>query len=195
MNVKTLIQIFLIFTILLITLFFFYKYFYQTSNQSQLEQNEIIIEKSPLKENVNNVIEDLSFENIDMNGNKFKIDSKFGEISVDEENSVKLIDVKAEIKIVGKDTIFITSKKADYNKVNLKTKFYVDVNIFYQENLITSENFYIDLSKNFASINGNIVFNNKNMESYADIIDFNILDESITINMFDKEDRIKIKRK
>ena len=195
MNVKTLIQIFLIFTILLITLFFFYKYFYQTSNQSQLEQNEIIIEKSPLKENVNNIIEDLSFENIDMNGNKFKIDSKFGEISVDEENSVKLIDVKAEIKIVGKDTIFITSKKADYNKVNLKTKFYIDVNIFYQENLITSENFYIDLSKNFASINGNIVFNNKNMESYADIIDFNILDESITINMFDKEDRIKIKRK
>ena len=195
MNVKTLIQIFLIFTILLITLFFFYKYFYQTSNQSQLEQNEIIIEKSPLKENVNNVIEDLSFENIDMNGNKFKIDSKFGEISVDEENSVKLIDVKAEIKIVGKDTIFITSKKADYNKVNLKTKFYVDVNIIYQENLITSENFYIDLSKNFASINGNIVFNNKNMESYADNIDFNILDESITINMFDKEDKIKIKRK
>ena len=195
MNVKTLIQIFLIFTTLLITLFFFYKYFYQTSNQLQLEQNEIIIEKSPLKENVNNVIEDLSFENIDMNGNKFKIDSKFGEISVDEENSVKLIDVKAEIKIVGKDTIFITSKKADYNKVNLKTKFYIDVNIFYQENLITSENFYIDLSKNFASINGNIVFNNKNMESYADIIDFNILDESITINMFDKEDRIKIKRK
>ena len=195
MNVKTLIQIFLIFTTLLITLFFFYKYFYQTSNQSQLEQNEIIIEKSPLKENVNNIIEDLSFENIDMNGNKFKIDSKFGEISVDEENSVKLIDVKAEIKIVGKDTIFITSKKADYNKVNLKTKFYIDVNIFYQENLITSENFYIDLSKNFASINGNIVFNNKNMESYADNIDFNILDESITINMFDKEDRIKIKRK
>ena len=33
------------------------------------------------------------------------------------------------------------------------------------------------------------------MESFADNIDFNILEESITINMFDKEDRIKIKRK
>ena len=130
-----------------------------------------------------------------MKGNKFKIDSKFGEISIDEENSVKLTDVKAEIKIVGKDTIFITSKKADYNKVNLKTKFYINVNIFYQANLVSSDNFYIDLSKNFASINGNIVFNNKNIESYADNIDFNILDESITINMFDKEDKIKIKRK
>ena len=91
--------------------------------------------ESSLKEKADNVIEDLSFENIDMNGNKFKIDSKFGEISIDEENSVKLTDVKAEIKIVGKDTIFITSEKADYNKVNLKTKFYINVNIFYQANL------------------------------------------------------------
>ena len=130
-----------------------------------------------------------------MDGNKFKIDSKFGEISIDDENSVKLTDVKAKIKMVGKDTIFITSEKADYNKLNLKTKFYINVNILYQANLITSDNFYIDLSKNFASINGNIIFNNKNMESFADNIDFNILEESITINMFDKEDKIKIKRK
>ena len=195
MNVKTLTQIFLIFTIFLITLFFFYKYFYQTVDQSELDQNEIIIEKSSLKEKADNIIEDLSFENIDMDGNKFKIDSKFGEISIDDENSVKLTDVKAKIKMVGKDTIFITSEKADYNKLNLKTKFYINVNILYQANLITSDNFYIDLSKNFASINGNIIFNNKNMESFADNIDFNILEESITINMFDKEDKIKIKRK
>ena len=194
MNVKTLTQIFLIFTIVLITLFFFYKYFYQTVDQSELDQNEIIIEKSSLKEKADNIIEDLSFENIDMDGNKFKIDSKFGEISIDDENSVKLTDVKAKIKMVGKDTIFITSEKADYNKLNLKTKFYINVNILYQANLITSDNFYIDLSKNFASINGNIIFNNKNMESFADNIDFNILEESITINMFDKEDKIKIKR-
>ena len=39
------------------------------------------------------------------------------------------------------------------------------------------------------------MFNNKNMESYADNIDFNIIEESISINMFDKEDKIKIKRK
>ena len=195
MNIKTLTQIFLIFTIVLITLFFFYKYFYQTVDQSELDQNEIIIEKSSLKEKADNIIEDLSFENIDMDGNKFKIDSKFGEISIDDENSVKLTDVKAKIKMVGKDTIFITSEKADYNKLNLKTKFYINVNILYQANLITSDNFYIDLSKNFASINGNIIFNNKNMESFADNIDFNILEESITINMFDKEDKIKIKRK
>ena len=79
--------------------------------------------------------------------------------------------------------------------MSLKTKFYINVNIRYEENIVTSDNFDIDLSKNFASINGNVVFNNKNMESYADNIDFNIIEESISINMFDKEDKIKIKRK
>ena len=61
--------------------------------------------------------------------------------------------------------------------------------------MIISDNFNIDLSKNVASINGNVIFNNKNIESYADNIDFNLIDENISINMFDKEDNIKIKKK
>ena len=195
MNIKTVTQVFLLFIIISITLFFFYKYFYQSSKQIEVEQNNLIIQENSLKEKADNVIEDLSFENVDMDGNKFKIDSKFGEISIDDKDSVKLIDVKATIKMVGKDIIYITSDRADYNKVDLKTKFYINVNILYQSNLVTSDNFYIDLSKNFASINGNIEFNNNNLESYADNIDFNILDESISINMFDKEDKIKINRK
>ena len=195
MNVKTLTQIFLILAIISVTLFFFYKYFYQTNNPIELVEKETFKEQNLIEKKIDNIIEDLTFENIGIDGNVFKIDSKYGEFSVDNEDSVELTDVRATIKIVGRDTIFITSKKADYNKLSLKTKFYINVNIRYEENIVTSDNFYIDLSKNFASINGNVVFNNKNMESYADNIDFNLIDENITINMFDKEDNIKIKRK
>jgi len=195
MNVKTLTQIFLILAIISVTLFFFYKYFYKTNNPIELVEKEIFKEQNLTEKKIDNIIEDLTFENIGIDGNAFKIDSKYGEFSVDNENSVELTDVRATIKIVGRDTIFITSKKADYNKSSLKTKFYINVNIRYEENIVTSDNFYVDLSKNFASINGNVVFNNKNMESYADNIDFNIIEESISINMFDKEDKIKIKRK
>ena len=195
MNVKTLTQIFLILAIISITLFFFYKYFYQTNNPIELVEKETFKEQNLIEEKIDNIIEDLTFENIGMDGNKFKIDSKYGEFSVDNENSVELTDVRATIKMIGRDTIFITSEKADYNKLSLKTKFYINVSIRYEENIVTSDNLYIDLSKNFASINGNVVFNNKNMESYADNIDFNIIEESISINMFDKEDKIKIKRK
>ena len=195
MNVKTLTQIFLILAIISVTLFFFYKYFYQTNNPIELVEKETFKEQNLIEKKIDNIIEDLTFENIGIDGNVFKIDSKYGEFSVDNEDSVELTDVRATIKIVGRDSIFITSKKADYNKLSLKTKFYINVNIRYEENIVTSDYFDIDLSKNFASINGNVVFNNENMESYADNIDFNIIEESISINMFDKEDKIKIKRK
>ena len=195
MNVKTLTQVLLVLAIISITLFFFYKYFYQTNNPIEIVDKEVIKEQNLSEEKGDNIIEDLTFENIDINENKFKINSKYGEFSIDNENSVQLTDVRATIKMVGRDTIFITSEKADYNKLSLKTKFYINVNIRYEENTVTSDNLYIDLSKNFASINGNVVFNNNNMESYADNIDFNIIEESISINMFDKEDKIKIKRK
>ena len=72
MNVKTVTQVFLIFTIILITLFFFYKYFYQTNNPLELVENEIIEEQNSLEEKADNVIVDLSFENIDMDGINLK---------------------------------------------------------------------------------------------------------------------------
>ncbi len=195
MNVKTLTQVFLIFITISITLFFFYKYFYQKSDPLEIVEQKSFDEQILIEEKVENIIKDLTFENIDTNGNKFRIESKYGEFTSDDENTVKLTDVKAKIDIKGKDSIFIASKKAIYNKLSLKTKFYIDVNINYQENIIESDNFKIDLSKNNASINGNVIFNNNNIESYADNIDFNLVEENITINMFDNEDNIKIKRK
>ena len=101
MNVKTLTQIFLILAIILITLFFFYKYFYQTNNPIELVEKETVKEQDLTEKIIDNVIEDLTFENIGMDGNTFKIDSKYGEFSVDNENSVELTDVRATIKMDG----------------------------------------------------------------------------------------------
>ena len=72
MNVKTLTQVFLVLTIVSITLFFFYKYFYQTSNQIELSDKEKVEEKKITDEKIDSIIEDLTFENIDMDGNIFQ---------------------------------------------------------------------------------------------------------------------------
>ena len=41
----------------------------------------------------------------------------------------------------------------------------------------------------------NVIINNNYMESYADNLELNLLNRDIIINMFDKEDNIKINRK
>ena len=89
----------------------------------------------------------------------------------------------------------MSSNFAKYNELNFDTLFYDNVKITYENNLIKSDNLNISLDKSVASITSNVIINNNYMESYADNIELNLLNRNIIINMFDKEDNIKINRK
>ena len=70
MNVKTLTQVFLILTTISITLFFFFKYFYQKNNTLELVDKEIVEEKILVDEKIDNIINDLTFEVIKLSTNR-----------------------------------------------------------------------------------------------------------------------------
>ena len=106
-----------------------------------------------------------------------------------------LKEVTGTIYLTNRSPINISSDFAKYNKLNFDTLFYDNVEITYENNLIKSEKLNISLDKNVASINNNVIINNNYMESYADNIELNLLNRDIIINMFDKEDNIKINRK
>ena len=195
MNLKTLIQIFLSILIISITILFFFKYFYNVQEPEELVDIKKDDRKIITKETTMDIIENLRFENTDINGNKFLISAKYGEINTDEVDVLNLQEVTGVIYLVNKSPINIYSDFAKYNKVNFETIFYDNVKIYYEENSIKSNNLEIKLDKNLASINGNVVYNNAEVVSYADNIEFNLLKENVIINMFDKEDNIKINRK
>ena len=106
-----------------------------------------------------------------------------------------LKEVTGIIYLTNRSPINISSNFAKYNKLNFDTVFYEDVKITYENNLIESDNLNISLDKSLASINGNVIINNNYMESYADNVELDLLNRDIIINMFDKEDNIKINRK
>ena len=195
MNLKTLIQIFLSILTISITILFFFKYFYNVQEPEELVDIKKDDRKIISKETTMDIIENLRFENTDINGNKFLINAKYGEINTDEVDVLNLQEVTGVIYLVNKSPINIYSNFAKYNKVNFETIFYDNVKIYYEENSIKSNNLEIKLDKNLASINGNVVYNNAEVVSYADNIEFNLLKENVIINMFDKEDNIKINRK
>ena len=195
MNLKTLIQIFLSIITISIIILFFFKYFYNVQKPAELLDIKKDIENINLNEETQNIIENLKFENIDFNGNRYLIEARYGEINVNDINVLNLTGVNGIIYLVNKPPINIFSDFAKYNKINYETIFYTNVNINYEENSIKSDNFQISINKSLASINGNIVYNNSEVVSYADNIEFNLLSENVIINMFDKEDNIKINRK
>jgi len=195
MNLKTLIQIFLSIITITIIILFFFKYFYNVQEPAELLVIKKDIENIASSEETQNIIENLKFENIDINGNRFLIEARYGEINANDINVLNLVEVNGIIYLLNKPPINISSDFAKYNKINFETIFYTNVNINYEENSIKSDNFQINVNKSLASINGNIVYNNSEVVSYADNIEFNLLSESVIINMFDKEDNIKINRK
>ena len=195
MNLKTLIQIFLSILTISITILFFFKYFYNVQEPAELIDVKKDVGQIISKETTQDIIKDLRFENTDINGNKFLLEAKYGEINTEEVDVLNLQDVKGIIYLVNKSPINIYSDFAKYNKKNFETIFYSNVKINYEENSIKSDNLQISLDKNLASINGNVIYNNSEVVSYADNIEFNLLSGNVIINMFDKEDNIKINRK
>ena len=195
MSLKTYIQFFLLLLIITITVLFFFKYFFTDKSSADRIPKNPIEEEIILDENIENVIENLKFENIDVYGNKFVINAKYGEINSDTLEILLLKEVTGKIYLTNRSPINISSNFAKYNKINFDTIFYENVKIAYENNLIKSDNLNISLDISLASINGNVIMNNNYMESYADNIELNLLNRDIIINMFDKEDNIKINRK
>ena len=111
---------------------------------------------------------------------------------IENPNLINLQSVNAKIKFDKKNEIIITSHEAIYNNTTYNTKFSGDVLITFEDQIITCDFMEAKLSENIAIISGNIFYKNYSSEIYADKIEFNLLDRSSKISMFNENEKIKI---
>ena len=186
MNKKTLIQIVLLSFLLIISVSFYYNYF---SIDIKTEKGEI---KNNVKSNDQNLIKDLSYFSKDIHGNEYIIKAKTGTADIENPNLINLKIVNAKIKFDKKNEIIVTSQEAIYNNTTYDTKFSGDVLITFEDQLVTCDLMEAKLSENIAIISGNIFYKNFSSEIYADKIEFNLLNRSSKISMFNENEKIKI---
>ena len=186
MNKKTLIQIVLLSFLLIISVSFYYNYFLI---DIKADKKEI---KNNVKSDDQNLIQDLSYLSKDIHGNEYIIKAKTGMADIENPNLINLQNVNAKIKFDKKNEIIVTSQEAIYNNVTYDTKFSGDVLITFENQLVTCDFMEAKLSENIAIISGNIFYKNYLSEIFADKIEFNLLDRSSKISMFNKNEKIKI---
>ena len=68
--------------------------------------------------------------------------------------------VEAIIKLNNNEKILITSNKAKFNNENYETTFTGNVFIFYLDNKIRCEKFYISIENNFANVTDSVIYEN-----------------------------------
>ena len=145
-----------------------------------------------IKKNEVNLISNLKYKSFDTMGNEYLINSKSAEVSSNNEELIKLIDVSAKIILKNKSPIYINSDYAIHNKNEFDTKFYENVYIVHDDLKIFSENLDLMYNSNFVSLYNIKEIYNKNIKLKADKIDFDLLTKDVSINMYKNDQKVKI---
>ena len=190
MNKKTLIQLFLL-TILALTSIVYY-YFYKNTGVDINSFNKKKSTEITINENSSNIIKKIFYTSTDSLGNKFEIRSEFGEINIENPDTIYMTKVSAIIYIANSEPIRIKSKFAKYDKSNYETNFNENVLLSYQNHKIRSKNLDLSFENNLATIYKEIVYNNDNTKLYADILKIDLITKNSRISMDNNYKKVKI---
>ncbi len=189
MKKSIILKILLILSLIILTWFIYSNFF----------KKHKIVDAQNLKEKTktynSNLLENIEYISNDTKGNEYIIKAKNGEIDLNQNNIIYLVDVKALIKLDNSNEINITSDFGKYNTNNYDTIFSKSVIIDYLDNKITGEYLDFSLKRNSMIISRNVVYTNTENVLKADVIELNLQTKDTKIFMYDKDKKINIKNK
>ena len=179
-----------ILSLIIIIIFFSYRFFlYEEKKKEENLLNKI--DENIIKKKDTNIIQDLNYNSTDENGNIYKIFSETGIIDKEDINILYLKKVRAIIKIKNSGVVNLYSDFAKYNKSNLNTHFYENVELKFKNYNLTSSNVYLNYIKKKIKISDNINYYDKDNKMTADVIEYDLLTKTSKIYMLDQNNKIK----
>ena len=189
---KILIQFLLLITIFIIVFSTFFLYF---NKKEKLEASNLPITKekeSLIDDETGTLIKDINYSFSDSSGNYYELLSEVGKVDINNSDKIFMTDVVATIYLVDSSPIKITSKYANYNKINHETSFFENVKVTHLIHKATSENLDISFNDNLASMYNNIVYNKPGTNLKADRLEIDLITKNSKIFMDNKTEKIKI---
>ena len=188
---KIYIQIFL-FSIILVSLIWFYNKYFNKKNEIQINTN--LTQKKDISESKKNLIYNLSYKSTDLDNNTYMIKSDSGEIS---QNGTDFLmnNVYAKITLNDQTEIIITANNAIYNNNNYNTEFFGKVVSKYGEHSIYSEKMDLNFDINKIKISEKVLFENLDSRIKTDNIEFDLITKNVLISMNNKTEKVNLSSK
>ena len=178
-----------------IILFFLTYYSGNKDKIVDVDKKILIGEAGKLTEETSSIIKNANYIGSDNRGIFFELNAATAEVKLDEPNISHLQDVFVVIKLKDLRTIHIQSDKAIFNKISNDCEFFGHVKITEQDNVITSDNLDLYMSKNLITAYNNVKYNGMKGFLIADKVDIDILKNEANIFMFDKKNKVQVKYK
>ena len=190
MNKKTGLQVIMILVIIIISLWFYLKYFTENFENTKEAPAKETIDKN--QNSTSTYIDDINYVSTDAKGNKYQITAKQSEIKIENSDVMFLKDVVAFIFIKDSDTVKITSNFGKYNSKNYDTIFSENVIVIYPGHKITGENLDFSFLSNLGIFTTNVIYTGEKTNLFADKIEMNLETKDTKIFMNNVEKKVLI---
>ena len=187
-----LIQFLLLITIFIIVFSTFFLYFNKKENLKVSNLPIVEEKKSVIDDETGTLIKDINYSFYDSSGNYYELLSEVGKVDMSNSDKIFMTDVVATIYLVDSSPVKITSKYANYNKINHETNFFENVKVTHLTHKATSENLDISFKDNLATMYNNIVYNKPGTNLKADRLEIDLITKNSKIFMDNKTEKIKI---
>ena len=189
---KIFIQLLLLIILFTIIFFTFFLYFNKKENL-KISNLPIVEEKDSLiDDETGTLIKDINYSFSDSSGNYYELLSDVGKVDINNSDKIFMTNVVATIYLIDSSPVKITSKHANYNKINHETSFFENVKVTHLIHKATSENLDISFKDNVASMYNNIVYNKPGTKLKADRLEIDLITKNSKIFMDNKTEKIKI---
>ena len=162
------------------------------NKDTSIDQKEESEKKIIKKKDIKNLVKDVEYTSVDQKGNRFSLLANSGKSNADNNNILDLENVRGEIKSDKRDNIYIVSDFAQYNIINLNSKFYENVIINYQDKKINCLNFDINMDTNKAIAYNDVIITDPKSTMRAGIVEFDLKTKNIVINPENTSSDIKV---
>ena len=181
MNKKTGLQVVMVLIIIIMSLWFYLKYF--TKNFEDVKEASVIEKIDKNQNSTSTYINDINYVSTDLRGNEYQITAKLAEIKVENSDLMFLTDVIAFVFIKDKDTVKITSNFGKYNTKNYDTIFSENVIVIYPGHKVTGE--YLDFSflTDLGVFTTNVIYTGEKTKLFADKMEMNLTTKDTKIFM------------
>ena len=190
MNKKTGLQATMVLVIVIISLWFYLKYF---TKEFEDVKDTPIIEKVDENQNSDSTyINDINYVSTDVRGNKYQITAKLAEIKIENSNVMFLTGVVAFIFIKDSEMVKITSNFGKYNSKNYDTIFSENVIVIYPGHKITGKYLNFSFLSNLGTFTENVIYAGEKTNLFADKVEMNLTTKDTKIFMNDTGEKVLV---
>ena len=192
LNKRKFFQLSLVFLGILIIFFTYFSSFKIKKTSEKEQDTEIVNEK--FKEEEINKFENVEYEGIDNNGNRFVIGSRYAQFEQEKPEEINMEMIKCIFYFKDQTVLTIIADSGLYNNITNDMRFSDNVKMDYLENTLFSDRAIFNNYENQLLIAGNVHGNSPEANLKADQLDFDLNTKNLKISMYNEE-RVKIKTK